>query len=321
MKNQRLFGVELANAGNYQEALHIFEECARNGNIHAINDAGVIYDKRGDYKTAMMFYQLAAVYGSATAIYNIGKLFEYGRGVLKSDAAALLYYRRAASLKCSYAYFKFAEFYRTGRAVKKDEVRAFNILKMGEKLERKTKTEFSSTVQLGYYYENGIGTKVNYRRALKCYKNASKKGSGLGSYNAGIICLKLNRGNEAIECFQRAASQKYYDAYAALAIEYINGRVVKKNSKLACEFVALAANKGSWKGMITYADFCLGGEISDPDFKKAKKWLARYLLFSGEYYEDYLESYNILKDGYRNLIDWADLERDPTKYLKSEEDR
>ncbi len=62
---------------------------------------GVMYDNgRGvlqDYAEAIRWYRLAADQGAATAQYNLGVMYEYGGGVLQDNVMAHMWYNIASA--------------------------------------------------------------------------------------------------------------------------------------------------------------------------------------------------------------------------------
>ncbi len=58
---------------------------------------GVAAYKRGDYETALREMRVLAAQGDAAAQYNLGVMYENGRGVTQADAEAVKWYRKAAA--------------------------------------------------------------------------------------------------------------------------------------------------------------------------------------------------------------------------------
>ena len=72
----------------------------------------------------MRWYRLAAEQGVATAQYNLGFMYDNGRGVLKDDAEAVRWYRLAAEQGYAAAQFNLGVMYAAGVGVLKDSVLA-----------------------------------------------------------------------------------------------------------------------------------------------------------------------------------------------------
>ena len=71
----------------------------RQGHASAQFNLGVMYDNgRGvlkDDAEAVRWYRLAAEQGQAQAQYGLGRMYAFGRGVLKDDAEAMRWFRLA----------------------------------------------------------------------------------------------------------------------------------------------------------------------------------------------------------------------------------
>ena len=93
-------GLTAAQSGDYATALREWTPLAKQGDANAQYNLGVMYDNgRGvpqGYKTAVKWYRLAAEQGYADAQYNLGLMYAEGRGVPKDDKTALKWYKLAA---------------------------------------------------------------------------------------------------------------------------------------------------------------------------------------------------------------------------------
>ena len=78
-------GVEAYNKGDYATALKEWTPLANLGNVKAQYNLGLMYDMgKGvlqDYKEAVRWYQLAAEQGYSSAQHNLGLLYYNGQGV------------------------------------------------------------------------------------------------------------------------------------------------------------------------------------------------------------------------------------------------
>ena len=89
-----------ARAGDYATAWKEWFPLARDGNVTAQYNLGILYENGlgvvRDESTAAMWYRVAAKQGHVTAQYNLGVLYEKGRGVQHDDIEAARWYRKAA---------------------------------------------------------------------------------------------------------------------------------------------------------------------------------------------------------------------------------
>lgn len=94
-------GFRAFSRGDYAEALKLWRPLAEQGNAYAQYNLGFMYEHgRGvaqDYAEAVRWYRLAAEQGEAHAQNNLGLIYEYGRGVPQDYVQAHKWYNLAAS--------------------------------------------------------------------------------------------------------------------------------------------------------------------------------------------------------------------------------
>jgi hypothetical protein len=94
-------GYAAYNSGDYPAALQLFWKNASQGNAEAQYNMGFLYENgRGpatDYREAFRWYQLSAAQGYAAAQTRLGYLYESGCGVSKDDKEAIKWFRLAAA--------------------------------------------------------------------------------------------------------------------------------------------------------------------------------------------------------------------------------
>jgi len=93
-------GVAAYNSGDYATALREWTPLAEQGNASAQYNLGVMYEKgRGvpqDDKTAVKWYRLAAEQGLPPAQSNLGWMYNEGKGVSQNHKTAVKWWRLAA---------------------------------------------------------------------------------------------------------------------------------------------------------------------------------------------------------------------------------
>ena len=86
-------GVEAYNKGDYATALKEWTPLADLGNVKAQYNLGLMYDMgKGvlqDYKEAVRWYQLAAEQGYSSAQHNLGLLYFNGQGISQDHQEAV----------------------------------------------------------------------------------------------------------------------------------------------------------------------------------------------------------------------------------------
>ncbi len=121
-------GVAAAKRGDYATALREWHPLAEQGVAAAQFNLGIMYDNgRGvpqDYAEAVGWWRKAAEQGHATAQYNLGIMYDNGRGVPRDYAEAVGWYRKAAEQGVAIAQYNLGVMYAKGLAVPQDYVQA-----------------------------------------------------------------------------------------------------------------------------------------------------------------------------------------------------
>ena len=91
----------------------------------ADSQAGVDAHKRGDYATALREWRPLAEQGDANAQYNIGVMYDFGKGVPQDFATARQWYEKAAAQGHPGAQNNLGGLYEFGHGVTQDYVRAY----------------------------------------------------------------------------------------------------------------------------------------------------------------------------------------------------
>ncbi len=94
--------------------------------IKAVPDIseGVTAYENGDYATALRVMKAHAALGEAVAQYNLGLMYDEGKGVPQNYAEAIEWYRKAAEQGDAYAQHNLGNMYGTGEGAPQDYVRA-----------------------------------------------------------------------------------------------------------------------------------------------------------------------------------------------------
>lgn len=112
-------------AGDYAEALRIWQPLADGGNKFAQFSLGSLYFEGAgvekDYDTSAAWFKKAAEQGYAPAQFNLGNAYKHGNGVPQDDALAADWWRKAAEQDFAPAQFNLGTQYYFGRGVPKDE--------------------------------------------------------------------------------------------------------------------------------------------------------------------------------------------------------
>ncbi len=105
--------------GDYVVALRLLRPLAEQGNSKAQFNLGLMYENgRGVTENtvqAVKWYRLAADKGHAQAQNTLGVMYEYGQGVPRNDNEAMRWYRRAAERGSAQARTNLKRMYDEGR--------------------------------------------------------------------------------------------------------------------------------------------------------------------------------------------------------------
>ena len=143
-------GYAAAQSGNFATALREWTPLAKQGNVNAQYNLGVMYENgQGvpkNYKTAVKWYRLAAEQGNAAVQYILGQMYRQGRGVSQDYKTAVKWYKLAAEQGSAFAQYN-----------------------------------------LGMMYSKGQGVSQDYRTAVKWYTLAAEQGDADAQGNLGVM--------------------------------------------------------------------------------------------------------------------------------------
>lgn len=114
-------GYTAYQAGNYAQALRLWQPLAQKGNAEAQFALGLMYDKgQGVAQTdrqAAAWYQKAADQGDADAQLNLGLMYANGRGVAKNYRQAAAWWQKAADQGDAEAQYNLGLMYYNGQGM------------------------------------------------------------------------------------------------------------------------------------------------------------------------------------------------------------
>lgn len=320
-KETRNRALSLAHDENYIEALKMFERAYELGDLNAINDIGVIYERMGMYQEAFENYRNAACYNIPVAWNNIGCLYRNGYGVKQNYAKAIEYYEKAVNSGYFSAYKNLYEIYSEGLGVERDIKKAIKYLKTGVKGELKSNDNTCACiVQLDYILVRGINIKKNYREGYKLMKKAETKKQAPIYHNLG--CHYLNglgtkkNIKKALYYLNLAADKNYSNSLRLLGELYVRGNGVNKDLLLGDYYLTRGIRKNSLFCGLFFARVCLEKQCDDvfftlDDGKAMIHTLSEVLLDKDlDEYKDEFEEYQSLRNDFSNIVNFKTLEVD-----------
>lgn len=175
---------------------------------------------------------------------DLGKAYQYGRGVGQDYKKALFWYEKAAEQGDAEAQRPLGALYEMGQGVAQDFSKAaFWYEKAGEQgLAR-------AQVNLGILYEKGQGVEKNPEKAFFWYQKAAVQGYGRGLNHLGMLYEKglgVKRDvNQALHLYKQGAEAKYSKAMLNLGRIYEHGAEgVEKNLLVASAWYEWAIQIG-----------------------------------------------------------------------------
>ncbi len=169
-------GLSAYNEGNFEVALSVWGNLAKQGDARAQYALGVMYEfgqgVEHSYATAARWYEKAATKGYAMARNNLAMLFEDGLGVVKSEEKAVNYYHQAALQGLPSSQYNLALMFYEGIGVEQNYSVAVQWL-------HKSATQGFASAQynLGIMYQKGQGTEQDHVEAAKWFIEAINTGA------------------------------------------------------------------------------------------------------------------------------------------------
>jgi uncharacterized protein len=150
-------------------------------------DAGPFEDgeaayKSGDYATAVRLLGPLAEQGDATAQYNLGVIYAFGRGVPQNFPLAATWYSKSADQGLPDAQYNLGFMYEKGLGVPQDYTEA-------AKLYRLAADQGTAVAQsnLGLMYQSGRGVPRSYPEAVMWFRRAADQGDAEVQSNLGVM--------------------------------------------------------------------------------------------------------------------------------------
>jgi TPR repeat protein len=98
----------------------------------------------------------------------------------------------------------------------------------------------SCMLDLGYFYDEGVGVEQNKSKAMFWYKRAYRKGDSAAASNIAILYREQGKAKLTFQWFQRSVALGDGDSEVELAKLYINGIGVRKSLSKAKELLRKA---------------------------------------------------------------------------------
>ena len=135
-----------------------------------------------DFESAAKWFLVAANEGHVSAQYNLGFLYNHGRGVTQDYTEAAKWYEFAANQNDSNAQHALGVLYHLGHGFEKDETLAAKLYEQAAQA-----GNADAQYNLGSLYNQGKGVIQNFDEAAKWYKLAVTQGNTSAQNNLGFL--------------------------------------------------------------------------------------------------------------------------------------
>jgi TPR repeat protein len=173
--------------------------------------------------------------GDSDAQYDVGSMYQNGRGVTPDRAKAIEWYSKAAAQD-------------NQKAVSRLELMRANETRFSRTEAHAARGDVDSQYDLGNMHEKGIGTRVNYQKARDWYEKAAAAGHAGASFNLGLMYHEgsgIGQDNKtAYAWFRDAADKGSTPAQYYLGKLYASGSGVRQDYAAALEWYSKAADGG-----------------------------------------------------------------------------
>jgi TPR repeat protein len=193
---------------------------------------------------AARLYRLAAEQGVVTAMANLGRMFDRGRGVQRSTEEAARWYTAAAEANHAGAQGALGTLNELGAGVPVNLTEALRLYRLSAE-----KGDVHGMTSLAYLYAQGKGVARDFVEARRWYDAAAEKGSVRAMFNLALMQLRGEGGaidgEAAIKWLNQSVDKGHSGAMRELAYLHDEGRFVVRDSARAAEYflAALAALK------------------------------------------------------------------------------
>lgn len=173
--------------------------------------------------------------GNSNAQFDVGAMYQNGRGVTASRDKAIEWYSKAAAQD-------------NQNAVARLKLLQANKERFARTLELAGRGDVESQYDLGRMYTEGIGVDADVNQAMTWYEKAAAQGNARAEFKLGLACYEgsgvprdLPR---AFALFRRAAEKGYPAAQYYLGRMYADGQGVKRDTQAALDWYSKAADGG-----------------------------------------------------------------------------
>ena len=269
-----------ADSQELAEIMRMLHEAAEQRHEKAQFNLGSMYQHgkgvEKDEVAGAQWYRKAADQGFASAQNNLGLMYHQGTGVPQSFAMAAEWYRKAADQGVALAQCNLGTMYKHGNGVERDDAKAAEwFLKSSES------GDAEGQFNLAIIYEDGNqGLPQSSKNAALWYLKAAQQGHMSAMNNLGGIYRKGNGlpqdYTRAIEWYSKAAEKGCANAMYNLGTMYHHGQgMLQKDAAAAAKAYLSAAKQGMGDAQYSLGIMFMNGQGVAKDIDEALRWLHR----------------------------------------------
>ncbi|MBA2655685.1 MAG: sel1 repeat family protein [Tatlockia sp.] len=224
------------------------------------------WENKSNYQSVLNELYGQAILGNSSAQFEIGQLYQYGIGVVKSPQQAITYYQLAAAQLDIRAEYNLGVMYLEGQTTPIDYKQGMNwMIDAAFKGNRFAQYALANIYEKGFTDPAGaVVVQPDVQQALAMYHLASSNGYGPAQYRLAdylvkqkqsgfSVAAKENRTNLIRSLYQGAASQGIAEAQLPLAYYNALDSADPEKQRLAFKVAKEEADKGSSEAALLLA--------------------------------------------------------------------
>ncbi len=194
---------------NYKQALKSYEVASQNSNAIGKFDLGLVYEygkgRSVDSSKAENLYLEAAERGHVRAMVQLAGIYLHDTGKFRNETIALEWYEKAAQKGDRDALYQLGQMAEKGQGMSKDVAKAMESYQAAAE-----KGNAKAILALAGLYERGEGVPKDVEKAAELYKKLSDRGNAYAQYQLAMLYSSgaLGEGNQdKAKRFLKAASE------------------------------------------------------------------------------------------------------------------
>ncbi len=171
---------------NYQKASDAYEIASKNSNVIGSFNLGLVYEygkgRPVDRKEAENLYFDAAERGHARAMVQLAGIYLQDTSMFRSDKKALSWYKKAAEKGDRQALYQLGYMAEQGLGMSKDAKEAFRYYQAAAE-----KGNAKAILALARMHQEGQGVEKNAQKAADLYQRLADRGNGFAQYHLAML--------------------------------------------------------------------------------------------------------------------------------------